>query len=595
MLDKTDDLSLAVDSWLTQFETALAEPDDGALETLFHSDSYWRDVLALSWNIQTINGADAILKELTTHARRAAPSGFAIDPDRRAPRKVMRAGTNAIEAIFKFETGVGRGSGIVRLIPDEADGNTLKAWTLLTDLGELKGFEEQLGTARPRGNAYSRDFRGPNWLDLRKASAAYADHDPTVLVIGGGQSGLCIAARLKQLNVDTLIVDREQRIGDNWRKRYHALTLHNQVQVNHLPYMHFPPNWPTYIPKDKLANWFEAYVETMELNFWTGTEFEGGSYNEKEGRWTVTLRRADGSKRTMHPRHVVLATGVSGIPSVPDIAGIKDFAGEVMHSSQYDDGENWKGKRAIVIGTGNSGHDIAQDLCSSGAEVTLVQRSPTLIVSIEPSAQLVYAPYNDGTLEDNDLIATSMPLKLARKSHAMTTEKSKKLDKELLEGLARVGFKLDFGEDNTGWQFKYLTRGGGYYFNIGCSDMIVKGEIALKQFADIDTFVAYGAKMKSGETVAADLVVLATGYKRQEELVRKLFGEAVEKRVGTIWGFGDEQELRNMYTRTGQPGLWFIAGGLAQCRIGSKHLALQIKAIEEGFLPRDVGPRAALA
>jgi putative flavoprotein involved in K+ transport len=595
MLDRTENIAAAAENWLTQFEAALAEPDDGALEALFHADSYWRDVLALSWNIQTINGADAILRELKTHAGRAAPSGFAIDPDRRAPRKVTRAGTLAIEAIFKFETGVGRGSGIIRLIPDAADGNTPKAWTLLTELGELKGFEEQLGTARPRGNAYSRDFRGPNWLDLRKASAAYADRDPTVLVIGGGQSGLCIAARLKQLNVDTLIVDREQRIGDNWRKRYHALTLHNQVQVNHLPYLHFPPNWPTYIPKDKLANWFEAYVETMELNFWTETEFEGGSHDENEQRWTVTLRRVDGAKRTMHPRHVVLATGVSGIPSVPDIAGIKNFAGKVMHSSQYDDGENWKGKRAIVVGTGNSGHDIAQDLCSSGAAVTLVQRSPTLIVSIEPSAQLVYAPYNDGTLEDNDLIATSMPLKLARKSHAMTTEKSKKLDKELLEGLARVGFKLDFGEDNTGWQFKYLTRGGGYYFNVGCSDMIVKGEIALKQFADIDTFVAYGAKMKSGETIAADLVVLATGYKRQEELVRKLFGEAVEKRVGTIWGFGDEQELRNMYTRTRQPGLWFIAGGLAQCRIGSKHLALQIKAIEEGFLPRDVGPRAALA
>jgi putative flavoprotein involved in K+ transport len=288
----------------------------------------------------------------------------------------------------------------------------------------------------------------------------------------------------------------------------------------------------------------------------------------------------------MHPRHVVLATGVSGIPSVPDIAGLNDFAGKVMHSSQYDDGENWRGKRAIVIGTGNSGHDIAQDLCSSGAEVTLVQRSSTLVVSIEPSAQLVYTPYNDGTLEDNDLIATSMPLKLARKSHAMTTEKSKELDKELLEGLARVGFKLDFGEDNTGWQFKYLTRGGGYYFNVGCSDLIVKGDIALKQFADIESFVATGAKMKGGETLPADLVVLATGYKRQEELVRKLFGETVEMRVGTIWGFGEAQELRNMYTRTGQPGLWLIAGGLAQCRIGSKHLALQIKAIEEGLLPR---------
>ena len=206
---------------------------------------------------------------MRAHAISAAPSGFAIDPDRAAPRKVTRAGTSAIEAIFKFETAQGRGNGIVRLTPDAGDGSDLKAWTLLTTLEELKGFEEQLGIARPRGNAYSRDFRGPNWLDLRKASAEYADRDPAVLVIGGGQSGLCIAARLKQLQVDTLIVDREARIGDNWRKRYHALTLHNQVQVNHLPYMLFPPNWPTYIPKDKLANWLEAYVESMELNFWT--------------------------------------------------------------------------------------------------------------------------------------------------------------------------------------------------------------------------------------------------------------------------------------------------------------------------------------
>ena len=239
---------------------------------------------------------------------------------------------------------MGRGDGILRLIPDAGDGNRLKAWTLLTALQELKGFEEQLGVARPRGSAYSRDFRGPNWLDLRKTSAEYADRDPTVLVIGGGQSGLCIAARLKQLQVDTLIVDREERIGDNWRKRYHALTLHNQVQVNHLPYMLFPPNWPTYIPKDKLANWFESYVDGMELNFWTGTEFEGGSYDETAGRWTVTLRRADGSQRTMHPRHVVLATGVSGIPSVPDIPSLKNFEGTVIHSSQYADGEEWKGK-----------------------------------------------------------------------------------------------------------------------------------------------------------------------------------------------------------------------------------------------------------
>jgi thioredoxin reductase len=585
MLDRIEDISTTAENWLARFESALANPDDNLLEKLFHPDSHWRDVLALSWNIQTVNGADAILRELRAHAHRAAPAAFSIDPDRAAPRRVTRAGTNTIEAIFKFETAQGRGSGILRLMPDRDDGSALKAWTLLTALEELKGFEEQVGTARPRGQAYSRDFRGPNWLDQRKASSEYANHDPTVVVVGGGQSGLCIAARLKQLQVDTLIVDRWPRIGDNWRSRYHALTLHNQVQVNHLPYMPFPPNWPTYIPKDKLANWFEAYVESMELNYWTGTEFESGAYDDKQARWTVVLRRADGSKRTMHPRHVVMATGVSGIPNVPDIPTLNNFSGTILHSSQYTDGEEWKGRCALVIGTGNSGHDIAQDLHSSGAEVTLVQRSSTLIVSIEPSAQLVYAPYNEGTLDDNDLIATSMPLPLARKSHRSVTEISKELDKDLLDGLRQKGFKLDFGEDDTGWQFKYLTRGGGYYFNVGCSDLIVKGEIELKQFSDIEDFVVDGVRMKSGETLAADLIVLATGYKRQEELVRQLFGDAVVDRIGPIWGFGDEQELRNMYTRTAQPGLGFIAGGLAQCRINSKYLALQIKAVEEGLLP----------
>ncbi|MGA2289390.1 flavin-containing monooxygenase [Bradyrhizobium sp.] len=589
MLDRTDDISVAAESWLAQFESALANSDQVLLKTLFHPESYWRDVLALSWNLQTINGADAILRELEARARNAAPSRLQIDRNRAAPRRVTRAGTNAIEAIFKFETAAGRGSGIVRLIPDSADGSRLKAWTLLTALDELKGFEEQLGPSRPRGQSYSRDFRGPNWLDLRQAAAQYADRDPVVLVVGGGQAGLAIAARLKQLQIDALIVDREARIGDNWRKRYHALTLHNQVQVNHLPYMPFPPNWPTYIPKDKLANWFEAYVEAMELNYWTATAFESGSYDDARGHWSVVLRRADGSMREMHPRHVVMATGVSGIPNWPELPGLDNFAGTVLHSSQYGDGERWQGKKALVIGTGNSGHDIAQDLHASGAEVTLVQRSPTLITNIEPSAQLAYAAYNEGTLEDNDLIATSMPTVLAKRSHVMITEQSKQLDRDLLDGLARRGFKLDYGEGNTGWQFKYLTRGGGYYFNVGCSDLVVSGDIKLIQFSEIERFVADGARMKTGARLAADLIVLATGYKDWEHLVRQLFGDDVAKRVGPIWGFGKGQELRNMYSRTTQPGLWFIAGSLAQCRINSKYLALQIKAIEEGLLPRGAG------
>jgi cation diffusion facilitator CzcD-associated flavoprotein CzcO len=586
VLERTDDVSISAANWLSKFERALEHPDGGMLQRLFHPDSYWRDALALSWNLQTLDGIDAILNELPVLAGRTAPRHFKIDPEREPPRRLRRAGTETIEAIFRFETNEGRGHGIIRLIPDAHDGNRLKVWTLFTALDELKGFEEAIESARPRGQSYSRDFRGPNWLDQRKASAAYADRDPTVLVVGGGQGGLSIAARLKQLGIDTLIVDREPRIGDNWRKRYHALTLHNQVQVNHLPYMPFPPNWPVYIPKDKLANWLESYVEAMELNFWTATSFERGSYDAANQCWTGVLRRGNGSERIIHPRHVVMASGVSGIANVPDIPTLKDFAGTVQHSSEYRDGEDWMNKSAIVVGTGNSGHDIAQDLHSSGAKVTLVQRSPTLITNIEPSAQLAYATYNEGTLEDNDLIAASMPLRLAKKTHQMITEQSRQFDKVLLDGLAAVGFKLDYGEDDTGWQFKYLTRGGGYYFNVGCSDLVARREIALRQFADIESFIPEGARMKNGETLSADLIVLATGYKPQEVLVTQLFGAQVAARVGPIWGFGNGQELRNMYMRTGQDGLWFIAGSLAQCRINSKFLALQIKAIEEGLLPR---------
>jgi len=577
-----EDIAGAARQWLAAFEQALARGDE-SLDALFQSDSHWRDVLALTWRIDTVSGRESILESLRGLARDMRPTALAIDPERTPPRRVRRAGADTIEAIFTFETAIGRGEGVVRLVSD-AQG-TLRAWTLLTALSELRGHEEQVGGRRPHGESYSRDFRGPNWLDLRNLTAAYADRDPTVLVVGGGQAGLSIAARLAQLGVDTLIVDRLPRIGDNWRKRYHALTLHNQVQVNHLPYMQFPPTWPTYIPKDKLAGWFEAYVEALELNYWTATELESGRYDERAAHWTVVLRRADGTRRGLCPRHIVMATGVSGIANIPDIPTLADFAGTVLHSSQYGDGEAWKGRNAIVVGTGNSGHDIAQDLHSSGAHVTLVQRSPTLIVNIEPSAQLPYALYDEGpSLEDCDLLTVATPLALSRHSHKLFTERAKDLDKPLLDGLERVGFRLDFGEDGTGWQFKYLTRGGGYYFNVGCSDLVAERKIGLRQFADIARFVREGALLRSGETLAADLIVLATGYQGQEQLVARLFGADVARQLGPIWGFGAGQELRNMYMRTPQPGLWFIAGSLAQCRIYSRYLALQIKACELGLL-----------
>jgi putative flavoprotein involved in K+ transport len=507
---------------------------------------------------------------------------FHMPAERAAPRRVRRAGTDCIEAIFEFETAVGRANGVVRLV-EEADG-AWRAWTLLTTLEELHGYPDGRPPAMSDAERYSRDFGGENWLDQRRKAAAYADHDPAVLVVGGGQAGLAVAARLGALGVDTLIVDRHERIGDNWRKRYHALTLHNEVHVNHMPLMPFPPTWPVFIPKDKLANWFEAYVDALDLNYWTGTELAGGRYDAKERRWTVTLRRTDGSERILKPRHLIVATGVSGIPIWPSVPGLDTFAGTVMHSGSYTSGEAWKGRQALVLGTGNSGHDVAQDLCSSGAHVTLVQRSPTYIVSIR-EAQKVYSIYSEGLpFADCDLLAVSMPYAVLLRAYQLSTAEMRAADRALLQGLEARGFRLTYGEDDTGFQMMYLRRGGGYYFNVGCSDMIVDGRIGLLQYDAIDRFTPQGAVLRDGTTMPADLVVVATGYESQQEFVRATLGDAVADRIGPVWGFDDGGELRNMWMRTAQDGLWFTAGSLAQCRIYSRYLALQIKALEDGLL-----------
>ena len=566
----TDSVATIASSWLARLDAALGRGDEAALRELFHADSHWRDVLALTWRIQTLSGRDAVIASLQRHSAEAGAARFALAAGRTPPRHATRAGTKCIEAIFRFETALGRASGVLRLLPGEEP----KAWTLLTALDELKGHEAQVGGRRPTGQLYSRDFSGPNWLERRNLSMRFDDREPTVLVVGGGHAGLSAAARLTPLGIDTLIVDRWPRIGDNWRRRYDALTLHNQVHVNHLPYMPYPPNWPVYIPKDKLANWFESYAEAMELNYWTGAEFEGARYDAAAQRWRASVRRADGSRRELRPRHLVLATGVSGIPHVPDIPELRAFRGQVIHSHEYRDGAAWRGKRVLVIGTGTSGHDIAQDLHSAGAQVTVVQRSPTLIIQCDPSAQLVYALYSEGPpLEDCDLITASVPLPLLKKTHQLATAHAQSLDRPLLEALERKGFRLTDGEEGTGWQFMYLTRGGGYYFNVGCSDLIVEGKVGLAQFSQLP-----------GLLRDAELVVLATGYKGPEALVEKLFGSEMAERVGPIWGFGEDQELRNMFQRTPQTGLWFIAGSFAQCRIYSKYLALQIQASELGIL-----------
>lgn len=570
--------------WLADFAAALHSRERSRLAGLFaEGECFWRDILAFTWDLHTTSGASAIADRLVPTLAAVAPTSLQLAPGRSRPRLVRRAGTAAIEAIFTFETAVGPCNGVVRLVPE---GGRVRAWTLMTALDEIRGHEDLAGGKHWQNVDWKRNFGGENWADRRRQQAAYADRDPDVLVVGAAQAGLMVAARLRMLGIDALTVDREQRLGDSWRRRYHALTLHNETRVNHFPYMPFPRSWPVFIPKDMLANWFELYAEAMELNIWTATELTSARHDDSAGRWTVRLKRlADGSERTLHPRHIVFCNGVSSIPKFPDLPGLQDFRGTIRHSGDYGSGLDWRGKRALVLGTGTSGHDVAQDLAVSGAAaVSLIQNGPTLVVSLK-EAQSPYALYDeDISFEDCDLLAASFPFAIYRRSHQQLTLKNAEADRELLDGLRKRGFKLTSGPDGTGWQIMYGQRGGGYYFDAGCSQMVVDGRVGLIQFADIDRFCAEGARLKDGTVAAADLIVLATGYEGQKEAVRGLLGDAITDRIGPVWGFDAEGELAGMWRPTGQKGLWFLAGGLAQCRIFSKVLALQIKARQLGIV-----------
>ena len=572
-------------TWLKAFEAALISRDAKQIGALFHDDAHWRDVLAFTWHMTPVTGRDGIAARLADEQPHTAAHDFHLPRGRKPPRQVTRLGTDSIEAIFEFRTAEGRGAGIIRLSPTAEGGDMMKAWLLSTTLQALTGHEEKTGANRPTGTAYSRNFGGDNWADMRRKASAYDDREPAVLVIGAAQAGLSVAARLNQLGVDTLVVEKWPRIGDSWRKRYHSLALHNSIHLNHLPYMEFPPTWPKYIPKDMLGNWFEFYADVLEINCWTDTEFVSGAWDDAANCWTARLKRSDGTVRIVRPRHLIFANGVSSYPMIPDLPGLADFKGQVLHSEGFDSGAGLEGKHAFILGTGSSANDIALDLHSHGVKTTLIQRGSTTVISIDPSARLNEAIWDEaGALEDNDLIVASPTPPLIIKAYKAVTKRMVELDKEMIEGLKGIGFKHDVGEDATGHQMKYFRRGGGYNLDAGSSALMIQGDLGLLQYDRIECFTANGVLLKDGSERPADLIILATGYYPQQELVRRALGDAMVGRIGPVWGIGEDGELNNMFKRTPQQGLWFIAGGLAQCRINSKYLALQIKAMELGKL-----------
>jgi cation diffusion facilitator CzcD-associated flavoprotein CzcO len=584
------------ESWLNKFSSALEEKRYAAAASMIHPDGYWRDLLTFEWLFKVLHGPDEVEAWLYRAFDPQPARNFRLEFEPTVG--AFGEHPETLEFFFRFDTTIASGRGYARLVPDPHSPAAAKAYTFLTAMQELKGFPERRGKNRPHDDLHVTSTQTENWLDRRRAARQFKDKDPDVIVIGGGQSGLMMAARLGQLGVDTLVVEKTEHIGDVWRNRYHSLQLHNEICMNHFAYLPFPDTWPVFIPKDKLADWLAFYAEAMELNVWTKTTFIGADYNESERCWTARLQTSDGAMRTMRPRHIVLAAGVSGIPNIPRLDGVEEFAGQILHSSSPTDDLEVKGKSVLIVGAGTSAHDLAQNLHVRGANVTMLQRSSITVVSLYPSSVRPYELYrqNDGVrpIEDTDLIAASVPYPLFARLQRPVSHQMAEDDKELLDGLRKVGFLLDNGEDDTGYFLKLLRYQAGYYLNIGASDLIVAGKIKLKSGVDIKRLAARKVVFSDESALDADIIVLATGYKPLQEAVRSLLGDAVADRVGPIWGIGEDGELNNMYGQTAQPGFYVTGGGLPGARAYSRYTALLIKADLEGLRP-DRGPSVQTA
>ncbi len=585
MLDTTT--TDRVQSVLDELGAALAKGDVEAATELFAETCYWRDLVAFTWNIRTVEGRAGVADMLHSQLGSAAPSNWAIQ-EGEAP--VEEDGVTT--AWITFETAQGRGWGLLRLRGD-------RIWTLLTALQELKGFEEQKGTDRPMGAEHGADRGRTTWkedIEEERGNLGYT-RQPHTVIVGGGQGGIALGARLRQLGVPAIVLEKNDRPGDSWRKRYKSLCLHDPVWYDHLPYIKFPENWPVFAPKDKIGDWLEMYTKVMELNYWTGAEVTSAAWDDAAKEWTVEVDR-DGEAVTLTPKHLVMATGMSGKPNRPELPGEDAFQGTVQHSSEHGGAEAWSGKRCVVVGSNNSAHDICAALWENGADVTMVQRSSTHIVKSDSLMEVGLGPlYSEEavasgmTTEKADMTFASIPYRIMHEFQIPIYDEIKERDAAFYDGLREAGFDLDFGADESGLFMKYLRRGSGYYIDVGASQLIIDGKIALAK-GQVDRFEADGVVLDDGTKLAADLVVLATGYGSMNGWVADLVSQEMADKVGKVWGLGSETpkdpgpwegEQRNMWKPTAQEGLWFHGGNLHQSRHYSLYLALQLKARMEGL------------
>ncbi|KAK9462292.1 uncharacterized protein V1516DRAFT_674238 [Lipomyces oligophaga] len=565
-------------AFVKAFESAIVSADASAFSSLFVEGGVWRDLIAFTNDYRAITSAN-ILQAAKAVLKSAGAANPVFESGKAAAFKPF-PGHSFINVPFTFENKIGPCMGDARLVKDST--GAIKAYVLLTVVDGVHGHPWQVLENRPDGGHNAKLSHD------QKRAAEVADPKPTVLIVGAGHNGLDVAVRLNALGVPNLIIDRNPRVGDNWRTRYASLSLHDTLWGANLPYMTFPTTWPLFLSAGRLGNWMEMYAKVMDINVWNSSYVvkDDTDYDEATKTWNLTINKA-GTPTKVSVKHIVMATGLGGgKPKMPaPFPGQEKFKNTITHSFGHKSGSFYDGKVALVVGSGSSGHDIALDLCNNGAKVTMLQRTPTFVMSIDKGINTLNKGLymdNGPALEEADLISETVPKNVAKAYLKKTIPIIAELDKDILDGLHKAGFKTWSGPEGSGHLYLSMERNGGYYFDSGACEKIINGDIKI-QGSEIDHFTEDSVVFKDGSTLQPEVVVFATGVTGFKESCAETLGDKQTKNLKQVWGLDEESELNSCFRDCGVPGVYFMVGALPLGRFNSKVVAVQILAEQLGI------------
>ncbi|KIW95797.1 uncharacterized protein Z519_02861 [Cladophialophora bantiana CBS 173.52] len=575
---------------------ALANYFSSAFEVLseshFLQDALWRDTFAMTGTLRTFYSAKSIAAAWKDTSAIHKPTSFEIQGK---PNLIKAGDSHWVELRFTFETrgipATTADDGILSVALDK-DGNW-KIWIMRTVIGQLKDQPnvDKLDVVRQLDgekltngtialtNGITTNGATPNGITTNGTipnGTTSPNVDFQCIIIGGGQAGLSVGGRLKALGVSYVVVDKYEQVGDSWAKRYDSTRLHTIREFAHLPFERtFPATYQEFLTKDDLAKGFREWAAKFDINVWTSTTVLSGSWISEHNTWELKIRR-NGENQTITCSYIVLAVGAnSRFPVAPTYENREAFRGVILHSGDYTNSKEWVGKHGVVVGSGNTAHDVADDMYSQGmASVTMVQRNPT-----SPEEQLLIIPglYNaDTPTELADLMFFTGPAVITRIMAGKMLHAKIRQHPERFDALEKAGFLLDRYADMG---YVVYVRQGGHYMDVGTSGKIASGLIKMKTDSLPVRWVEDGLECANGDLLRADVVVFSTGFVGNLRLlVAELLGNDVAAQVEDYWGLNEEGELRGAFKPSGHPAFWYTGGAIGQARYMSRFIALQIKA-----------------